>query len=991
MIKNYFKRTCGKFQVFCFFNSIFLKPEFPCDLTVFRYNKLPEEKMNLYEVREKVESTLSEIGFEDAEKAYHLVRAMLDIAPDEPDRLMTILMECGKTAAPTDSLLHLSHFIDHSLSPYSAIKELSENEALRTAALTAFSASTYLSSLVIVQPTLFSWLFENGMMPSVDTESMKSEAASLSEKFREDDGFLEAMNTFKNRYVFLIAMRELLGMESIEGATFLLSELADAVLEPVYHRFVGSEKGFAVFSLGKHGSREVNFSSDLDLIFFSEEVSPELIRRAQAYVSALSKSTRAGSLYRIDMRLRPEGQSSPLVTSISYFESYLDSRARSWERQAYLRARHSAGDDVAGKRAAHLIEGFVYQSALTIADIQSIIFIKDQIDRSVKNNPLRHVKKGRGGIRDIEFIVQAFQLIFGQQHAELRNPNIFHLLDALFRLHFLETSDYETLKEAYHFLRKVEHYLQLKENRQIFELPEKSSELRSLSRLLGFQDSESYAKYYGEIREKVRGIFLSVFSKIFGEGDIAPISEIILNPDVSEKNAEELLQKYGFRDPKSVFSFLKNLSGYSPRLQTALALSLSTILESVADCADPDGKFFRFFEIFSAYGAPSLFLKLLKSSPSWRNLLLGVISESEALTNAVKNSPSLIDRFTDPEALSESEDPEVLFERMMKMTGQNRKLAQKRFFEHQSFKSAVREFSGAIDFEETGEVLSDSVDLLIRKSIEELRSENIREFAVLALGRLGARETAFGSDADVVYLSENADEKIPVYVHFFNSLREDLQKVIELDPRLRPHGKSAPISVSFKGFESYLSETAELWEKTAYVKCRVLFASSDEAASFADCTIRNFVLSPSKKEDFEEIETLRRKIHESYTKPAEFNLKKDAGGLMDLDFISFLILREHHVRDFDHSTLSNLRRFEKSGFLQTEVPLSEIYAFYRRLENHLRILRPKGKSRIRLEEERNRAELCRFLNLDRPEDFLEKIAHFRQVVQDCFKNIGKKS
>lgn len=945
--------------------------------------------MNLYEVKEKVIEFLKGYGFEETDRAYNIIRALLDQTPDQPEYVMTLLNACRDSYDPDTCLLNFSHFIDHSLSPYSQLKEFNQNQLLLDVAKTIFSASNYLSSMLFIQPAFLYSLFEGDFLGLPDSAEYLSETRRLDDDLHDEEVFSTALNRFKMEKLIPIALRELFDRDSINRTAHQLSVLADSILETVYRRCRKKfpDQRLAIISMGKLGGDEVNFSSDLDLIFIGEERALSAVDEfGQSIVNELTRRSRFGYLFRVDMRLRPEGNASALVTRLDYFRDYLLSRARTWERQAYIRARYSAGDPELGKEAIETIRDFVFHSSLTIEDIRSIIFIKNEIDHSVRANPIGHVKKGRGGIRDIEFIVQAFQLIFGDRYPPLRQSNIFHALEMIYKYNLIPPEEYEILAEGYRFLRRIEHYLQLRDNRQVFELPKKDKDLVIIARLMGFDDISGFRDKYTSIREKIRKIFTGIFSGIFGEGTIADVGQVVINPDIDADTATQILSQYRFTDPHSIFINLRRLAERSPKISISLALSLHTILSETEKFPAPDKKFLAFMTIMERYGAAATFLKLIRERPQWRNIILNVLAESENLTRIVLDSPGIIDQLIDPDLLDYPEPPERMYRRYLKLLNGDETAAARKMKDHIFFITAVREMCGLIDSERAGYILSDTVDFLIRRVIERNRNEIGGGYAVLALGRLGCREVTFGSDADVVYIFRDLPEKIADYTRFFNHIPQFLNKMIEIDARLRPNGKNAPLAVTESGFYDYLENKAELWERSAYLKARVVACSDEETEELIRTRIAEFVTGGDVSDDPENIQELRRKIHDAYSKPDQFNLKKDSGGLMDIDFFVFMQIRKHRVMDFNHSVLNNLSKLEKIPEL-AEIcrKMTQIYRFYRRLENIIRVDYEHLGSVIRWGDRDFLELITRKLELESPEVLEAGITEYRNDVSRFYE------
>jgi glutamate-ammonia-ligase adenylyltransferase len=888
--------------------------------------------MNLYEVKENIIEYLNGLGYRDTDKAYYIIREILDKAPDIPDTVQALIEACANSYSPDDCLLNMSSYLDKTLSPYSFMRELVSNDPLLKVMTRVFSVSRYLSSILIREPSIVYWLFEGGFLYDYTQKELMEELNRMSDLYKHDELFIDALNSFKSRHTLLIALRELFGRDEIQITVQKLSRLYDMILDTVYHwnKREYPECDMTILSLGKLGSEEVNFSSDLDLIFICAERTERIQEFGRKIIDDLSRNSRNGYLFRIDMRLRPEGESSPLVVSHDYMKEYIANRARTWERQAYIRARFSAGDKAIGDAVMATVDKFVYRSTMTIGDIQSIIFIKNEIDGSVRDNPLGHVKKGRGGIRDIEFIVQAYQLLYGKSMPRLKRSNIFLTLETLYHANILNMDVYETLRKSYVLLRRIEHYLQLYENLQVFELPDDPQKLVLLAQLLGYRTAGEFRFFYTEMRDEVRNIFTDTFSRVFGHGEIAPVSEIILNPEIEENYALGLIADYRFEDPRSVLNYFKYLANLSPRIRTALSLALNNILQGVKDHPFPDKKVFNLFSVIQSYGAVSTFLNLIRFDPQFRLILLDAVAESDYLTGILGEFPGILDLFIDPEALETTEELPVAYGWMMETYSGDVKRALYHLKAAVFFRTVIREFGRALNSAETGEILTGAAEFIIGKAYSHLGGEKARNQSVIGVGRLGSREIAVGSDADVFFVYHDAPGNSEIYTDFVPELMTFLEKIIPMDARLRPYGRNSAITIDEAGFFEYMRTKGEFWEKAAYVKARPVVCPDGGARERLAAGMREFVLSGNKKGDKSEIKSLRGKIHNAYHKPGMFNLKKDPGGLLDIDFAVFMELRKRDFRQFVNSTADNLKLLGLDE-------VYNIYCFYRDMENILRM------------------------------------------------------
>ncbi len=455
------------------------------------------------------------------------------LAPDAASRssletiLPTFFAALGRLPDPDLALNNLERFAQKVLNRHFLLGLFRDNPRILHLALTIFGSSQFLSDILVRQPQLFEWLLEPGV---IHRPKSKEELAEEAQRIVAGAPTLErkwhALRRFKSQEILRIGLQDLVGRQNLVGITEELSNLADVSLETVYQfcrsdlvRRHGAPKlagdlgrrrdcQFVVLGMGKLGGRELNFSSDIDLIFVYEEdgetagadagsagclSNQEFFRKlGEMLVRGMSEASPEGHLYRVDLRLRPEGRTGAIASTLRSCEIYYESWGQTWERQALIKARPVAGDQPLGDAFLRMVAPFVYRQSLDLTALDEIRAMKDRINLSVAQDQRarRNVKLGYGGIREIEFLVQGIQLLHGGKNPWVREPNTLRALHRLAGQGVLADPDYEALVRAYTFLRRLEHRLQILHDRQTHTLPEDPHDIHSLGRRMGYQPPE---------------------------------------------------------------------------------------------------------------------------------------------------------------------------------------------------------------------------------------------------------------------------------------------------------------------------------------------------------------------------------------------------------------------------------------------------------------------------------------------------------------------
>lgn len=736
-----------------------------------------------------------------------------------------------------------------------------------------FGTSQYLSDILIRNPHYLDWMVgsdgkdKRTLLPRkskdllyqelITTLNAASTEPSASTLKKEK---LNLLRVFKKKEILRIGIRDILRYGSVGEITEELSDLADVLIQgayeiceaalkekygiPSYRDAQGElqECKFTVLGMGKLGGRELNFSSDIDLLYlytsdpgettgigpegqslaFSGQeperrnrlINPEYFKKlCMEITSALSDITAEGRVYRVDLRLRPEGKSGNIAYSLRSYELYYESWGETWERLALIKARPVAGDKELGRAFLDMIRPFVYRKYMDYAAINEIKGLKDRIDRKISANGGKnlHVKLGFGGIREIEFSVQALQLLYGGKIPEIQEKNTLLALEKLLRYGLLLEEDYRHLREAYIFLRDVEHKLQIVYEFQTHTLPTDSESLELCARRLGyrphissrpslsldsgrdFSATEPFMRDYRLHTFRVNRIFQNLFegSLYASSSPVVPEMTIILDQDLPKEQAYQILNKYGFRDiARTYHNILLLRDGptfvhYSAKTRGLLANIMPFILDYASKSPDPDQAINNLEKFVSAARARTTLYALLANNPKVIELLIQLFGHSDFLSEILIRYPEMLEVLLDPEVIERPKPKEQMYQELRAMVKEisdwsTRISKLRQFKQAETLRIGLRDIIGKADFPKTLAALAHLADTCVQMAYEiaqdELQSRygiphitgsnaedllpglvsdstsNVCEFAVMALGKLGGQELNYTSDLDVLYV-----------------------------------------------------------------------------------------------------------------------------------------------------------------------------------------------------------------------------------------------
>jgi glutamate-ammonia-ligase adenylyltransferase len=978
----------------------------------------------------------------------------LDLVANLAEQLEAELPNCPD---PDRALNNLERFFSSARSPLSLASLFERDREALSILLQIFSTSQHLSDVLITDPQAYDLLrLTEGQAVSRQTliDEICAEIATLP----TDTLVMTALRRYKRRETLRIAYGDIVRGQALDTVTKQISYLADAIVEGalqfawrmqeekrgVPRTASGKRARFVVLGMGKLGGVELNYSSDIDLIFlYDAEGSTDGARKisnqefferlARDLVRLLSEVTPDGYTYRVDLRLRPEGQRGPIAPRLEWALQYYDVLGRTWERQAYVKARPVAGDLELGEEFLRLLEPWVFRRYLALADIAGIKALKRRIEhRAIReNSDSRDVKSGRGGIRDVEFAIQFLQLLNAGDLAELRTGNTLLALAKLEKVGCLTPSERTILEENYSFLRKLEHRLQIMFDLQTHLLPATASEQRKLALRMGFADGpeqtalEAFEGSYANRTELNRKILDHLLHDAFGDdAETEPEVDLVLDPDPPHEQVVAVLGGYGFRNIDGAYRNLMQLSQERIRFLSTrrcrhfLASIAPRLLQAIAATPDPDATLVSLEKVSDSLGGKGVLWELFNFNPPTLKLCVELCASSPMLSGILTSNPGMIDELMDSLVLNKLPrlaDLRAMLTELCRGAEDIDPILHS-FKNAQTLRVGVRDILGKEDIRTTTNVLSEIAQVCLEqvtareyeRLVERLGEPTIAEgdragqvsgFAIVAMGKFGGSELNYSSDLDLIFLYEGDGQTVQRRrrggettnnQHFFSELGQKIIKsasqlgpygrLYEIDPRLRPTGKSGSLAISLAEFARYFAEGhGALWERQALCKARPLIGNADVLAQANEAVGLAIYSRPWEGADAQAIGEMRQRLQDAADKR---NLKRGPGGMVDIEFLVQMMQLEFgeelaEVRQ--PNTLLALDALRKAGKLSAEDHeyLTASYGFMRRIEARLRLMNTTARDDLPVDAE-ERAKLARMLGFTQPEEMLAQVAAYRE-------------
>jgi glutamate-ammonia-ligase adenylyltransferase len=887
-----------------------------------------------------------------------------------------------------------------------------------------WAASEFVASSCIRQPYLLLDLQESGDLfrtyePDFYVKKLDQQLADIADEI----GLMAALRRFRRREMIRIIWRDLAGWANFNEVLEDLSQLAEDCLNSALtclHRWQseklgtpygiisGKPQALVVLGMGKLGARELNLSSDIDLIFAYPEsgetrgaqraLSNEeyFTRLARCLIRALDARTEEGFVFRVDMRLRPDGDSGPLVASFDAIENYYQSQGRDWERYAMIKARVIAGDRPSGARLMALLRPFTYRRYLDFGAIESLRNMKILIAQELKRQGSKaNIKLGPGGIREIEFIGQSFQLIRGGREPAFQERRILLVLTLLAERGYLPSYVTEELCAAYVFLRRIEHCLQAYRDEQTHTLPDSAEGCARLAFAMGYGDWEAFVYQLNGHRRRVQGHFEQLFAaphmdtigQVVGASGLA---EVWSAGDATESMLAAL-SATGYRSPEKAMQTLVGLrQSYTVRALSTQARGrldqlMPLLLGAAGGTEQPEQCLQRVVTLLETVAQRTAYLALLAEYPMALSQLVKLCAASPLIARQLTRYPLLLDELLDPRSLYQVPSYRQLtedLERSLASVSENDLEQQMELLRHfrqrQTLRVAAADVTGALPLMKVGDHLTYLAEVILKKALE-LSWQHLTcrhgyprcgsgdepgdyGFAVIGYGKLGGYELGYGSDLDLVFLhaaklsdppteGEKPLDPIVFYSRLGQRLIHMLQtltpsgKLYEVDTRLRPSGASGLLVSSLEAYSDYQHTQAWTWEHQALVRAR--FVAGDKRLGAAFAAMRQEVLARQRNLTMlqEEVRSMRSKMRNQLDRSQSgvFDLKQGRGGIADIEFmVQYGVLAWAHA--YPHLLVypDNIRTLE--GFAQAELIaleesalLADAYRAYRAAANRLNL------------------------------------------------------
>ena len=793
------------------------------------------------------------------------------------------------------------------------------NAVVLNAISRAQTHSPFLSQLIQRQPDL---------MAIIETSDF--EAALMAAFTVSADCVGSRLRKIRNGVALITALADLSGVWDLERVTKTLSDFADIALDTaiaaaIEERVPGAPNiGFTVIALGKHGGRELNYSSDIDPIFLfdpktlphrdGEEPAESAVRIGKRVIDLLATNDENGYVFRVDMRLRPSPEVSPIALPVEAAIGYYESSAQAWEQAAFIRARVCAGDRALGDYFMRAVQSFIWRRSLDFGQLKNIrdmsAQIRDHYSRGQVLGLGYDLKRGRGGIRECEFYAQAHQLIHGGRDVGLRMADTRKALSALAVAGRIAPADATALAEAYTLLRTIEHRLQMVNDRQTHVIPEKPEDLDQVARLHGLAGGDALLAGLASHVTRVREIYDVL---------VGPEDTVGLRLEGQGLPLEDQLSSLGFANPADIIQRLarwrsgKLRAIRSTAAHEAFEAVLPAILAVLAKAPDPERAVARFDNMIEALPSAVNFFLLLQARPALQQLVADILSYAPVLAEALGRRAELLDGLIDTSAIELPDNVQPYVEALIEKTANH---------DYQSVLDNVRNYVGEQRFALGVQLIKGSHDplaiaksyahlaeaatqVLTQATITEFESAHgqVRggEFLILALGRLGGEALTHASDLDLVllftgdYAAESNGVRSLGATQYFNRLAQRVIAALsvptasgalyEVDTRLRPSGAKGLLCVSLDSFAHYQRTEAWTWEHMALTRARPVFGSANACAqlqAIIDDAL-NMPRDPARMKA--DIVNMRNDMAEHKPPKGSLDVKAMRGGLVDIEFI----------------------------------------------------------------------------------------------------------
>ena len=833
------------------------------------------------------------------------------------------------------------------------VELLAEDGPLKSFLVSALSLSPFLSETAARSPALLTTAIHEPLEPR-----LRQIVGRARDCWRPNDGqipseneVMTALRVAKRELSFLVALADLARIFTARDTTFWLSALADAATAAAIDHLLlaghesgklrlpdpsnpSERSGLIVLGMGKLGGRELNYSSDIDIVvFFDPEAGtlPDPMDGSETYgrmmrrlIRILQERTADGYVFRTDLRLRPDPGSTPLAVSLDAALVYYEARGQNWERAAYIKARPVAGDIAAGENFMRLLTPFVFRKYLDYAAIADIHSIKRQIHAHKGHGAIavkgHDVKLGRGGIREIEFFAQTQQLIAGGRMPPIRVGETEAALRALAEAKWISHEIADEMTECYWFLRDIEHRIQMVRDEQSHHLPDTEAELKRIAFMLGFQNTKSFSARLEEVLRTVEKRYSRLFeqeAKLSGTN-----GNLVFTGQQDDPETLETLSSLGFERPADISRVIRTWHNgryratQSVEARERLTELMPALLKAFGESKRADEALLRFDSFLKGLPAGIQLFSLVANNPPLLALIVTIMSSAPRLADIVASKPHVFDGMLDPGLIAELPTREHLSHRLTTfLTGARayeELLDRLRIFAaEQRFLIGIRLLTATITGEQAARAFTHLADLLIEAALDAVMREIEvghgpypgGRVAVMGMGKLGSFELTAGSDVDLILLydydssaAESSGPKPLDAVRYFTRITQRLIAalsapmaegvIFEVDLRLRPSGNKGPVATRITSFQKYQHEDAWTWEHMALTRARLICGDESLVNEAKDIICDVLATADDPDKITRDVAEMRALIEKEKPPRDIWDMKLIRGGLIDIEFIA---------------------------------------------------------------------------------------------------------